>query len=69
MAEGTPETLPKEVDSNTLYAVHAVRDGVQIPTFLLDANIQGIMGPRHARQIARDILGWKSGTGITVSKL
>lgn len=29
---------------------------VQIPTFFLDSNIQGIMSERHCRQIAEEII-------------
>jgi len=40
-----------------LYVVTATTNGRQIPTFLLDAGIQGITGVAHARKIAADILG------------
>ena len=71
MSEGRPDELPTEANPNTLtgtlYAVTAVRDGVQLPTFFLDANVQGIVGTGHAYRIARRILG--SDPTIGVSKL
>lgn len=39
------------------YAVTATRNGRQIPTFYLDADVQGIMDTEHAKRIAVDIVG------------
>jgi len=54
----TLETRP------TLYAVTACRDGVQVPTFFLSADVQGIVGQAHAERIAREIVGPVSGLSV-----
>lgn len=40
-----------------MYAVTATRNGCQIPTFYLIANVQGIVGEAHAASIAAKVLG------------
>ena len=42
--------------TQTLYAIHATIYGRQIPTFYLDAQVQGITDRIHAEQVARTIL-------------
>ncbi|MFL5861158.1 MAG: hypothetical protein ACJ780_10295 [Solirubrobacteraceae bacterium] len=39
-----------------MYAVTATRNGCQIPTFYLIANVQGIVGEAHAANIAAKVL-------------
>jgi hypothetical protein len=39
-----------------MYIVTATVNGRQIPTFLLDPNIQGIVSEKHAEKIAMGIL-------------
>lgn len=40
-----------------MYLIQATRDGKQIPSFMLDENIQGIVSDEQARAIAHEILG------------
>lgn len=53
--------------SREVYAIHAVRDGVQLPTFYLDPNVQGIMSTGHACDIARMIVG--SDCDVTATRI
>ncbi len=48
---------PRRIDIESRYAVTATRNGRQIPTFYLDASVQGIMDADHAERIAADIVG------------
>ena len=51
------------------YIVQAVVQpgGRQVPTFILDANVQGITSVESAEQIARDIItaGWDIGPTVS----
>lgn len=42
--------------TQTLYCIQATVNGRQIPTFYLDAQVQGIMNIAQAEKVARDIL-------------
>lgn len=42
--------------TQTLYCIKATVNGRQIPTFYLDAQVQGILNCAQAEKIARDIL-------------
>ena len=42
--------------TQTLYQIRATVNGRQVPTFYLDAQIQGIFNSRQAEKIACDIL-------------
>ena len=42
--------------TQTLYCIQATVNGRQIPTFYLDAQVQGIMNIAHAEKVARTIL-------------
>ena len=40
-----------------MYQVQANRNGVELPTFFLSADVQGIVSNDHARRIAMDVIG------------
>lgn len=42
--------------TQTLYCIQATVNGRQIPTFYLDAQVQGIMTIAHAERIAKGII-------------
>jgi hypothetical protein len=42
--------------TQTLYCIQATVNGRQMPTFYLDAQVQGILNSAHAEKVARDIL-------------
>lgn len=42
--------------TQTLYQIQATVNGRQVPTFYLDAQVQGILNIKSAEKIARDIL-------------
>jgi len=46
------------------YSVTATRNGVQLPAFLLSADVLGIVSEAHAERLARTILG--GGEGLHV---
>jgi len=50
-----------------MYIIHATVNGIQIPTFFLDENIQGITSEWHAEYIAQDILNPMHDPNLRVS--
>jgi len=40
-----------------MWAVQAIRDGKQVPTFYLNKDVQGIVSKEQAEQVAREVLG------------
>lgn len=50
------ETTEKRTVTQTLYQIQATVNGRQIPTFYLDAQVQGVINCAHAERVARDIL-------------
>lgn len=42
--------------TQTLYCIQATVNGRQVPTFYLDAQVQGIISIKHAERVARKIL-------------
>jgi hypothetical protein len=49
--------------TQTLYCIQATVNGRQVPTFYLDAQVQGILNARQAEKVARDILNSASAYG------
>lgn len=40
----------------TLWAIQATVNGTQVPTFYLDAQVQGILDANHAHKVAHNII-------------
>lgn len=50
-----------------MWAVSAIRNNRQVPTFYMNENVQGIISSEHAARIAAEILNMPIGDeGITV---
>lgn len=52
-----------------MYAVTCMRHGKQVPTFYLNANVQGIVDVKHAEEIALEVLGTDGIDGLCVVML